>query len=130
MAISTHFRTAPLAGRTEQSDYINGVWAIETRLSFARLKTVLGEIESECGRVRTKDTYASRPIDLDILICETYVDEDLFTRPFLAFPLLELAPKMVIKGRELHEICSEMSCPDQEEVILTEALCTILKRES
>lgn len=105
LAVSSHYRTAPLAGRVEQEDYINGVWKIRSDLSYDELKDdVLRPIEENCGRERTEDKYASRPIDIDIILWGDEVvpdllpDPDLFTREFLAFPLLELAPAMILPG--------------------------------
>jgi len=113
LAISTHYRTAPLAGRSEQADYINGVWEIETDRSFDQLKTLLQEIESVCGRVRSEDTYASRPIDLDILLFDDFVDEDLFMRPFLSYSLMELAPNQTVSNppKSITTICKSMAQP-------------------
>jgi 2-amino-4-hydroxy-6-hydroxymethyldihydropteridine diphosphokinase len=105
LAISTHYRTAPLAGRLEQSDYINGVWEIETAILYSDLKPLLRDIENSCGRCRSKDRYASRPIDLDILLYDSLEiigelpDEDIYTRPFIAYPLLEIDPEIHIAGK-------------------------------
>ncbi len=105
LAISSHYRTAPLAERVEQEDYINGVWKISSDLSYDELKDdVLHPIEEDCGRERSEDKYASRPIDIDIIlwgdeVCQGLLpDPDLFTREFLAFPLLELAPAIILPG--------------------------------
>lgn len=105
LAISSHYRTAPLAGRVDQEDYINGVWKISSDLSYDELKEdVLRPIEENCGRERTEDKYASRPIDIDIILWGDEVvpkllpDPDLFTREFLAFPLLELEPAIILPG--------------------------------
>ncbi len=107
VAISTVYRTAPL-GRPEQSAYFNGVVEIETELSPGELKRdVLREIERELGRTRTADRYAVRTIDLDLLIYDDLVwetgdvilpDPDIDRRPFLAIPLCELAPHLVLPG--------------------------------
>ncbi len=125
-AISTHYRTSPLNGRSEQDDYINGVWKIESELSPSDLKKlVLSPIEKACGRKRTSDKYASRPVDLDILLWGDMLipgslpDPDLFTRPFLAFPLLELSPALILPGetvlfREQIALLPPPDCVDTE----------------
>jgi 2-amino-4-hydroxy-6-hydroxymethyldihydropteridine diphosphokinase len=105
--VSTMYRTAPL-GRPEQPPFVNGVWRIETTLGARELKfTVLRGIEARLGRVRTDDAYAARPIDLDIAVFgEAVIDEpdlvvpdpDIRQRPFLAVPLLELAPGLRLPG--------------------------------
>jgi len=122
LAISTHYRTAPLAGRAEQADYINGVWQIETERSCENLKMVLQEIETACGRVRSEDKYASRPIDLDILAHGDFIDEDIFTRPFLTFPLMELNPTNSI----IAQICRSMQKPKLQDTNITKKLQKIL----
>ncbi|MBN1459414.1 MAG: 2-amino-4-hydroxy-6-hydroxymethyldihydropteridine diphosphokinase [Armatimonadetes bacterium] len=104
--LSTFYRTAPL-GRPEQDPFLNGVVEIETDLSPRELKTVLREIETECGRVRTHDKYAARTLDLDVIVydeltvCEEGLilpDPEIPARPFLAVPLAELAPQLVLAG--------------------------------
>jgi 2-amino-4-hydroxy-6-hydroxymethyldihydropteridine diphosphokinase len=106
-AVSTMYRTKPLGGRL-QKDYINGVWAVETVLSPRGLKeTVLAPTETLLGRIRTEDAYASRTIDLDLLLYGDIgihedglivPDPDIFTRPFIAIPLCEIAPGLILPG--------------------------------
>lgn len=99
LATSRFYRTKPLRDR-EQSDYMNGVWKIGTQLSPRKLKKdVLERIEASLHRARTSDPYASRTIDLDLLLYGDLVcsDEDLIipdpdirARAFIAVPLLEI----------------------------------------
>ena len=119
-AISTFYRTKPLLGR-RQPDYLNGVWKISTGIPLPELKTgVLSPIENELGRIRTADAYAARTIDLDILLYGDMVadggeitvpDHDITTRPFIAIPLYELAPGLVLPGTgtPLSEIARNMN---------------------
>jgi 2-amino-4-hydroxy-6-hydroxymethyldihydropteridine diphosphokinase len=104
-AISTFYRTVPI-GRPEQPAFLNGVWQIDAEQSARELKFhVLRQIEAELGRVRTKDKYVPRTIDLDIALYGDVVinesdlripDPDIRQRPFIAVPLLELAPLLVL----------------------------------
>lgn len=104
-ALSTFYR-CPALDRPEQDDYLNGVCGIETGLSPRALKfEVLRGVEERVGRVRQADPYAAREIDLDILVYgDEVVDEadlripdpDIVNRAFLAVPLLELAPELVL----------------------------------
>ncbi|MCC6694243.1 MAG: 2-amino-4-hydroxy-6-hydroxymethyldihydropteridine diphosphokinase [Candidatus Hydrogenedentes bacterium] len=106
-AVSTMYRSAAL-NRPDQPDFINGVCAIETALAPRALKfDCLRPIEEQLGRVRTADKYARRTIDLDIAlyadqqICDDDLmvpDPDIRTRPFLAVPLIELAPGLMLPG--------------------------------
>lgn len=104
-AISTFYCTMPI-GRPEQSVFMNGIWQIDAVQTARELKFhVLRRIEAELGRVRTEDKYAARTIDLDIALYGDVVvnepdlripDPDIRQRPFIAVPLLELAPRLVI----------------------------------
>ena len=62
-------------------------------------------IEAELGRIRTQDKYAARTIDLDIALYGDEVinepelvipDPDIQKRRFIAIPLLELNPSLVL----------------------------------
>jgi len=106
-AVSTVYLTEPL-GPGNQAPYYNCVIAVETELApmdFKRL--VLREIESKLGRVRTSDKFAARTIDLDLILYDDFVmtgdeltlpDPQILQRPFLAAPLAELAPDLVLPG--------------------------------
>jgi dihydroneopterin aldolase/2-amino-4-hydroxy-6-hydroxymethyldihydropteridine diphosphokinase len=106
-AISTFYRTKPL-GKENQPRFYNGVWQIQTQVQPRELKfNILRRIEDELGRVRTTDRYAPRPIDLDLILYgDTMIDEtdlhipdvDITARSFVAVPLVELAPDLIISG--------------------------------
>jgi len=152
-ASSTFYRTAPLSapgtpagkgaratggnvGATSRGDpeFLNGVWRIETGLDARALKfTVLRRIEEELGRTRGTNRYAPRTIDLDLLIYGSMAinepdlrvpDPDIRSRPFLAVPLLQLAPDLVLadNGERLADVChggprpcaGEALMPDRE----------------
>lgn len=115
VATSTFYRTASL-GRQEQAPYLNGMWRVRTRLAPRSLKvSVLRDIEARLGRVRARDKFAARPIDLDVALYGDQVvhepdlhipDPDIQRRPFLAVPLLELAPELVLpdSGQRLADL--------------------------
>lgn len=140
-ASSTFYRTEPEAYR-KQARYLNGVWEVETDLRPKELKQVFREIEASLGRRRSGDKYASRPIDLDILIYgDLVIDNDELTLPdphiesraFVSLPLLELAPELVLPGsgtpiREIAAAAEKGSMePDSK---LTHRLRRSLKHES
>lgn len=95
-------------GRSEQPSYYNCVVEVETEASPAELKHgILRNIEDSLGRKRTADKYAPRTIDLDLIVYGDLTmdaegiklpDPEILERPFLAIPLLELAPDMVLPG--------------------------------
>jgi 2-amino-4-hydroxy-6-hydroxymethyldihydropteridine diphosphokinase len=105
--LSTFYRTEP-ENRPEQEPYFNGVVEIETSLSPVSLKrTILQAIEGRLGRKREADRYASRTIDLDLLLYDRLVmnedgvilpDPDILERPYLAISLRELDPELILPG--------------------------------
>lgn len=105
VAVSTFYWTAPL-DRPEQARFLNGVVQITTNLEPRPLKfDVLRPIEARLGRVRGSDRHAARTIDLDVALWDDRVideeglripDPDVRTRSFIAVPLLELAPDLVL----------------------------------
>ena len=103
--ISTFYRTSPV-GRIHQAEYLNGVWRIETDLSPEKLKSdVLKKIEDKLKRIRSEDKFISRTIDLDLILFDELIiqndklkipDSDIYERDFIAVPLWELDPELVI----------------------------------
>jgi 2-amino-4-hydroxy-6-hydroxymethyldihydropteridine diphosphokinase len=120
--ISTFYRTPALSGpgeppgsRSNDPDYLNGVLEIRTSLGPTEVETVLRGIEMALGRVRSKDKFAPRTMDVDVIWYlpgpgETGKTQDsggaapskllpsseIFTRPFVAVPLAELAPDLIL----------------------------------
>jgi 2-amino-4-hydroxy-6-hydroxymethyldihydropteridine diphosphokinase len=109
VAVSTVYETEP-ERRPDQPRYYNCVVEIETEEEPPELKRALRRIEERLGRVRTADKYASRTIDLDLLIYDdlttetealTLPDPDISNRPYLAAALAELAPALALPGTGL-----------------------------
>jgi len=77
-------------------DFLNTAIVIETPLLENELKyKVLRKIEKELGRVRVENENAPRTIDLDIIIFDDQViDQDLWTRSFIASPISDLYPDL------------------------------------
>lgn len=115
VGISTFYRTPALA-RPGDPDFVNGVVAVETALEPGRLKhVVLRSLEHRAGRRRTGDRWGPRPLDLDLLLHGQAVvrapglllpDPSIRTRRFVAAPLHELAPELVLPdtGQALTEL--------------------------
>lgn len=103
--VSTFYRTPPL-GHPEQPEFLNGACRVAATMAPRALKfDVLRGIERKLGRVRTEDKYAPRTVDLDVLLYGGAVvdeedlqipDPEIRTRPFVAVPLLEVAPDAVL----------------------------------
>ncbi len=126
--ISSFYKTTPFL-RKNQDDYLNGVWQISTSISPEELKfAVLRRIEKELYRNRESDKYAARTIDLDLLLYDDMViheddltipDPDICKRSFIAFPLSELNPDLVMPDTKqslvdiLSVISKESMIPDK-----------------
>jgi 2-amino-4-hydroxy-6-hydroxymethyldihydropteridine diphosphokinase len=106
-AISTVYLT-PAEGQTEQPPFYNCVVEIGTERDPLDLKfQVLRPIEAALGRQRTPDKFAHRTIDLDLILYGDVVlneeglvlpDPEIYRRLFLAIPLAELAPELILPG--------------------------------
>lgn len=82
--------------------YINCVLLFESSYDAKNFKqSALRTVESELGRVRTKNKFAARTIDLDILLCnediikDEYIeipDPDILSRWFLIQGILDIDP--------------------------------------
>lgn len=117
--VSAFYRTPPL-GAPGDPEFFNGVVRIETDLEPSELRAdVLRRIEDDLGRRRTSDPNSPRPIDLDIILYEERVSReggiiipapDIRTRAFVAVPLLELAPDLVLPddGARLKDLVRSM----------------------
>ena len=112
-AVSTHYRTAPLGNRSDQDDYLNGVWRLETIETPHVLRQLFRSMEMDYGRLRTSDKYGPRTLDLDLLLWAELVDSsaglpdmDILERPFLYEALLEFDENLIwpLTRRPLRDI--------------------------
>lgn len=105
--LSKLYQTQAL-GRVDCPPFINGVIQIETSLLPLDLKySVIRPIEDKLGRIRTSDKNAPRTIDIDIVAYDDIAikeddlvlpDPEIAQREFLAVPLSELSPDLVLPG--------------------------------
>jgi len=103
MAVSMVYQN-PAFGPTPQPDFLNAAVMIATDLEPLEIRARLRKIEAEMGRVRSKDKYAPREIDLDLCLLGerifespelTLPDPDLLERPHLIGPMAELDPAFI-----------------------------------
>lgn len=109
-AVSSFYETEPI-GNPEQPLYVNGVLLVSTCYGLRELKfDVLRDIENHLGRTRTTDKNAARTIDLDIILYDELVidasdivipDPAIYKRAFVAIPVFELEPDLVIPGKSI-----------------------------
>jgi len=102
----------------EGPDFINMVAGFTTALGVREVKDRLHRIEALCGRLRSAPKWASRSMDLDILLYDDLVcDEpgltlprpDLLRRAYMLGPLAEIAPELrhPTANRTIRELWSE-----------------------
>lgn len=85
-------------------DFINLVVGFGTAQPLDRVIARLRAIETQCGRPRFASKWASRTMDLDVLLFGDRVEKtveytlprpDLLKRPYMLGPLAEIAPEVV-----------------------------------
>ena len=100
-AVSAAWETPPVG--TSGANFLNAAVKFRTEYTSEGLKSqVLRPIEHQMGRVRTRDKFAPRTIDLDILLFDGFLMEaGLWQQVHLAAPLAELIPDY--ENPETHE---------------------------
>jgi 2-amino-4-hydroxy-6-hydroxymethyldihydropteridine diphosphokinase len=105
---SSHLYRNPPLGPQDQPDFVNAVACLETELEPRSLLEEVLAIERAHGRVRDKERWGPRTLDIDILLYDDRVIEQaqlrvphpaLTQRSFVLYPLLEIAPELVIPGQ-------------------------------
>jgi len=141
--ISTFYRTAALPDPADSTappdqgllnldpDFLNGVLEIRTTLMPVELLSLLTNTERALGRQRPSNRYASRTMDLDLLLFGRKEEErhppvwekigpsgyqahsDIERRPWVAHPLLELAPDLILPhhGMPLRALAASFDTP-------------------
>jgi 2-amino-4-hydroxy-6-hydroxymethyldihydropteridine diphosphokinase len=104
LAVSPVYETAPV-GLTEQPYFLNAAVLVETKLDAPALKqTILNRVEEELGRRRQSDKFASRIIDVDLVLFDDAIlklgqrripDPDLRRYLHVAVPVADLLPDYV-----------------------------------
>jgi 2-amino-4-hydroxy-6-hydroxymethyldihydropteridine diphosphokinase len=116
--VSTFYRT-PALDRPGDPPFVNGVVEVGDAPGPLETRTLLRRIERTLGRERTADRYAPRTLDLDLLLHGERVvssdglvlpHPDIRARPFVAIPLLELVPELVLpdSGMSLRSVVDSL----------------------
>lgn len=115
---SSLYASTPM-GPADQPDYINAVAGLDTALEPAKLLAELQTIESRHARVRGKQRWGPRTLDLDILLyADQTIDTDdltiphpgLHEREFVLYPLAEIVEDIAVPGRGLLSVLLK-NCP-------------------
>ena len=99
-------------------DFINLVMGFTTSQPLEAVIAHLRAIETRCGRPRFAPKWASRTMDLDVLLFGDRVEKtadytlprpDLLKRPYMLGPLAEIAPEVVhpTAGRAIGQLWKE-----------------------
>lgn len=94
LSTSTAWESEPVI--TEGQNFINAAVVILTTLSQEELiNEVLRPVEDQLERTRTGDKFASRTIDLDILVWgDDVIEPEIWDCVYLAVPVSELLPSL------------------------------------
>ena len=102
----------------EGPDFINLVVGFTTSQSIDVVLARLREIETLCGRPRNAPKWASRAMDLDILLFGDRIEKtidytlprpDLLKRPYMLGPMAEIAPAVMhpTAGKTIGELWAQ-----------------------
>lgn len=124
-SLSHIYETSPVGGRKGQPNFWNLVAAVDTDETVEQIRRWIGLLEKKQGRVRTKDRYGSRTLDVDLILWKDLVlaekdltlpHPDIAAKAFVLFPLLEVAPGLTLpgSGKPLMELAQEFSDKGQK----------------
>lgn len=126
------YRTPPVGGPMGQSDFLNAVARIQTRLSCWEVWDVVKRIEKDLGRQRLY-RWEARRLDMDILL---YGKERVWTphlkiphprmvmRSFVLVPAMDVAPDMIepVTGWNIAQLlCNLQNAADSDMVIYSDS---------
>jgi 2-amino-4-hydroxy-6-hydroxymethyldihydropteridine diphosphokinase len=106
-ALSSLYETSPEGGGKKQPLFLNRVAAVDTEESPVKIRRWIAALEKSEGRIRARDRYAARTLDVDLLLWKNRVvrskagrlpHPDVVSRAHVLFPLLEIAPGLVVPG--------------------------------
>jgi len=125
--VSSYYASKPM-GPQDQPDYVNAVVAIKTLLLPEQLLDATQQIELEHGRVRKAERWGPRSLDIDILLfAEKCINTTRLTVPhygltereFVVYPLLEIAPKLILpSGVALSTLAAKLPLNDLQKLPL------------
>jgi len=108
VCVSHDYASKPM-GPQDQPDYVNAVACIKTALQPEQLLDLTQAVERDHGRVRKEERWGPRTLDIDILLFgDQVIDTSRLTVPhyglvereFVVYPLLEIAPSLVLPNNQ------------------------------
>lgn len=92
LQVSKVWESAPVG--TEGSNYLNACLLFKSTFNRIELKTiVIHPIESQLGRKRSRDKFAPRPMDIDIVLFDNISTSDAFwDLAYVVVPLADIYP--------------------------------------
>ena len=122
LAVSRVYRSAAVG--FDGADFLNLVVRVQTEDSALAICDGIEHIHSLAGRVRGGDKWASRPLDIDLLLYNDLIDcdrpvrvprDDILKYSFVLRPLAELAPDQVhpATGKTMLEHWQEFDASSQ-----------------
>lgn len=106
-AASSLYQTKPL-GPQDQPDFVNAVICIQTALPALDLLCELQQIENNQGRIRQRERWGPRTLDLDLLLYGkdtidhpqlTVPHAEMRNRSFVLYPLYEISPNLIMPDK-------------------------------
>ena len=123
VASSSFYETAPW-GFSCREYFLNQITVFETSLSPMAFLDLSLETEQQLGRIRTTDSprYASRPIDIDLLFCDSRIIHTpkliiphprISERNFVLVPLVEILPDFLhpVSQKTMTQLLAESTDP-------------------
>jgi len=124
---SSLYETEPVGVKPEYQHlkFINAVLSVLCEISLADLQQATLKIEEDIGRQRTRDQFAPRPLDIDILYAGSLIIDSptlklphpqCLKRRFVLEPLAEIRPELVLATSNLTVQDLLAGLPSGEEV--------------
>lgn len=125
LSLSHVYETSPVGGKKGQAPFLNLVASVRTDLDPISIRRWIATVEKKSGRKRTKDPNGSRTLDIDLVLWKrvsgnfgefSLPHPDIAHRAFVLFPLLEIAPGLMIPELEkpIIELAHGFKAKDQK----------------
>lgn len=96
-AKSEYILTKPW-GYTDQADFLNGAFWLETELDYATFRAYLKNVEKRMDRIDHGDKTGPRTIDLDIIVWDdVIIEDDFYSKDYVRIPVTDLIKRHSLK---------------------------------